>query len=1045
MAASQIYSDTYSAVKASMAPFWVELAFLLCFLLGFLFLRVERFRRLIAKPPKKVAAGKLDKLQEQEGFKPELQKSINVEAAAGNWKAVIQAWRAGCDDAPTPQEQLQHVVQAFLETEPESLGNDIAAHMKTHRSALANNRTAIAVLDLVARASKVELMMEVWGGFQQEFHLKRSLPVYEVLLGGFATVGNQDKVDELLGQLCSDQLKLSARGFSLLIKGFLKNGLVDAVFAQIVSMMKSGLAVPAFAVTQFFRVASEAGRIEETFLKAQEAGVAMPSEAIAVVLEDCARSSNFSLAEKVRSWSNAHDIKLSGSAYDSLLKLYAVAGDSAAMKLFQEMQSAGARISEGLCVAILARCAESKYLPFAEEIVRYRRGSDGMTIALYSSLMKVYAYSGMYDKACDLYHQILEDGLEPDKMMYGCLMKFAVDCGRTQLSQELSEKVPSLDIQNYMSLIRAAGRDGDVERALGVIKKLRASSVQIDVAAFNCVLDVCVKAKDLSRAQELLKEMKALGLLDVITYNTLLKGYCNAGDLAGAKFILREMSSEGLEPNDVSYNCIINAAVSSGKFQEAWSLIDTMVAKGIKIDCYTISIMMKALKMSGGRDVARVLDLLDRSGLNVCSDEILFNTVLETCIRAKEFKRLQSMVQQFEKSQLRPSVPTYGSLIKAMSSLKQVDRCWHYWQAMEEHRGLQPNDIVLGCMLDALVCNGEIDQAIKLFDQWKTKVQPNTVIYSILVKGFANSHQADRAMDACWEMRRLGLKMNTVVYNAIVDAHARCGKMEQVSNIMGFMREDGVAPDSITHSTIVKGYCVNGDLDRAFEVFKEMQSQKMIRDAIVYNTLLDGCARYGRKDMAELLLEDMEARKVTPTNFTLGILIKMYGRQKQLDKAFAALETLPKQGGFSPNTQVLTSLMSACLNNNAVEKALKVFEDLKRLNHGVADGKSYSALLSGLVRHGKLMEAVSIVNDACSMTRGKSPYQMEKILEPETVENLLSSLTQKGMMAQYGAPLLERLQAAGVSMPPAGACGGRYNSAYKQGQRRSNRGWQQRS
>eukprot|EP00933_Yihiella_yeosuensis_P054926 TRINITY_DN534_c0_g1_i7.p1 TRINITY_DN534_c0_g1~~TRINITY_DN534_c0_g1_i7.p1 ORF type:complete len:212 (-),score=56.84 TRINITY_DN534_c0_g1_i7:136-708(-) len=190
--------------------------------------------------------------------------------------------------------------------------------------------------------------------------------------------------------------------------------------------------------------------------------------------------------------------------------------------------------------------------------------------------------------------------------------------------------------------------------------------------------------------------------------------------------------------------------------------------------------------------------------------------------------------------------------------------------------------------------------------------------------------------------------------------------------------------------------------------------------------------------MAELLLEDMRARNVTPTNFTLGILIKMYGRQKQLDKAFAALETLPKQGGFSPNTQVLSSLMSACLSNNAVEKALKVFEDLKRLNHGVADGKSYSALLSGLVRHGKLMEAVSIVDDACSLKTGK-------MLEPESVEHVLSALAQNGMMSQYGAPLLERLQAAGVSTSSTGACGGRYNSVQKQSQRRSNRGWQQRS
>merc|ERR1719323_851352 len=123
-------------------------------------------------------------------------------------------------------------------------------------------------------------------------------------------------------------------------------------------------------------------------------------------------------------------------------------------------------------------------------------------------MMKVYAYCGMHDKACDLYDLILEDGLEPDSMMYGCLMKFAVECGRTDLSRELSERAPSLDIQNYMSLIRAAGRDRDVDRAFAVLARLRASGMALDIAAYNCVLDVCVCAGDMKRAQALVDEIK---------------------------------------------------------------------------------------------------------------------------------------------------------------------------------------------------------------------------------------------------------------------------------------------------------------------------------------------------------------------------------------------------------------------------------------------------------------------------------------------------------------------------------------------------------
>merc|ERR1719476_945149 len=203
------------------------------------------------------------------------------------------------------------------------------------------------------------------------------------------------------------------------------------------------------------------------------------------------------MAFRVEKMSRDAQTAIPVGAYDSLLKLCVVHSNVKAMTLFERMNSEGVRISEGLCVGLLARCAESKFLRFAEEIARFVRGRDGMSIAVYSALMKVYAYCGMYDKACDLYGQIRSDGLEPDAMMYGCLMKFSVECGRTELSQELFDKASTLDIQNYMSLIRAAGRDRDVDRAFAVLGKLKESGVALDVAAHNCVLDVCVSSGDM--------------------------------------------------------------------------------------------------------------------------------------------------------------------------------------------------------------------------------------------------------------------------------------------------------------------------------------------------------------------------------------------------------------------------------------------------------------------------------------------------------------------------------------------------------------------
>ena len=148
--------------------------------------------------------------------------------------------------------------------------------------------------------------------------------------------------------------------------------------------------------------------------------MSLGTEAVTVILEDCVRNHDAKLAREVEKAARESKVSFGVHAFDALLKAYAEDCDVHAIEIFKEMQAEGHTISEGLCVGLLARCADGKFLSFAEEIVRFVRAGPGMSIAVYSGLMKVYAYSGMYGKACDLYDQIRQDGLEPDTMMLGC-------------------------------------------------------------------------------------------------------------------------------------------------------------------------------------------------------------------------------------------------------------------------------------------------------------------------------------------------------------------------------------------------------------------------------------------------------------------------------------------------------------------------------------------------------------------------------------------------------------------------------------------------
>jgi len=235
-------------------------------------------------------------------------------------------------------------------------------------------------------------------------------------------------------------------------------------------------------------------------------------------------------------------------------------------------------------------------------------------------------------------------------------------------------------------------------------------------------------------------------------------------------------------------------------------------------------------------------------------------------------------------------------MIKAYGQAGNVERVWALWSEMKE-RGVIPTAITFGCTVDALVKNGCVEDAWTLtHDLLKDETRRqfvNTVIYSTILKGFAMSKQTQRIFAVHAEMRESNIQCNTITYNTMIDACARCGSMDRVPALLEEMKTTHIEPDIITYSTLVKGYCLSGDVDRAFQVLREMKKDgKYTADEILYNSLLDGCAKQHRVEEAIQLLDEMRASGVNPSNYTLSILVKLMGRARRLNEAFAMIDDL---------------------------------------------------------------------------------------------------------------------------------------------------------
>merc|ERR1719162_399340 len=167
------------------------------------------------------------------------------------------------------------------------------------------------------------------------------------------------------------------------------------------------------------------------------------------------------------------------------------------------------------------------------------------------------------------------------------------------------------------------------------------------------------------------------------------------------------------------------------------------------------------------------------------------------------------------------------------------------------------------------------------------------------------------------------------------------------------------------YSTLVKGYCLSGDVDRGFQVLQEMKKDgKYAADEILYNSLLDGCAKQHRVEQAIQLLDEMRTNGVSPSNDTLSILVKLLGRARRLNQAFAIIDDLCTTHGFRANIHVYTCLVQACIQNRKLDRAFATHDAMINDAGCQPDQKFYSVLARGCLQVGAIDKVDAVVRCA---------------------------------------------------------------------------------
>lgn len=536
-------------------------------------------------------------------------------------------------------------------------------------------------------------------------------------------------------------------------------------------------------------------------------------------------------------------------------------------------------------------------------------------------------------------------------------------------------------VQTYNSYIKLNGINS--KNPFQVLEDMRQQDISPDIATYNTLLDICFKDGQSDLALNLFyyccnscSEVSP----DVITFNIYIKGLLiqyNKDKKPISNHIiqqvLQEMARFQIKANEITYNTIIDLHVSMGKLKEAWKYFEEMKAKGIIHDVYTYSILVKGIKHSDSSSYDENVQILNELFNHIIQyiqsnkgriDDVLFNTLIDAAAYYQDFGKLQITLETMRKQKVKPSIVTYGILIKAYGQNNMIERALEIYKEMQEN-GLQPNEITYGILIDSCIRAGRFEKAKEFCADMKNKKMPiNIIICTTLVKGYSKQKEYEE-MWKLYERVAVNRELipNIIFYNAIIEGIIQWRKSDLLLQVFNHILKDPnqIKPDVITYSTLIKGFCKEHDMNAVINIYEHMSEQGIKIEEVLYNSILHGLQSSGKYFECERIYKDMISKKISPSNITYSIIIKLYTKMGQIEKALGLLEVM-KINIIKPGVIVYTCLIQACIKTKRIARAIELFELAKCENPQEIDQVMYNTIVNGCVYAGKLINALTYLH-----------------------------------------------------------------------------------
>jgi len=253
-------------------------------------------------------------------------------------------------------------------------------------------------------------------------------------------------------------------------------------------------------------------------------------------------------------------------------------------------------------------------------------------------------------------------------------------------------------------------------------------------------------------------------------------------------------------------------------------------------------------------------ELLSAGICNEDIDVVGHNTLMKLNARAGRISRCFELRTEMSSKGIDPSEVTFGILLDACVFSKELDRARDVFSDLCSS-GLRLNVVHCSSFIKVLVNAGQLEEAAAVLNDMIRSPggKPDLLMYSIMVKAYADKGDVSSALKMLESMLKEDIKADEVFFNSVLSSCATFPlKSFEVTRTFEILMGRGMKPTTTTLSILFKAYAHTGAWAASLQVLKDSPKRfRFAPEPRLYVQVAQACARADETKTVAVVFKSM--------------------------------------------------------------------------------------------------------------------------------------------------------------------------------------------